>query len=68
MPSRCSDVESVLEGGPVDDRSIAAAEAALADWATPADDHRASASYRRRMLAVTLRRALRQILLPDVRR
>jgi CO/xanthine dehydrogenase FAD-binding subunit len=63
MPSRCAGVESVLAGGPADDRSMAAAEAAIAEWAQPADDHRASAEYRRRLLAVTLRRAARKILL-----
>jgi CO/xanthine dehydrogenase FAD-binding subunit len=68
MPSRCSDVEAVLEGGPADDRSIEAAEMAIAAWARPTDDHHASAGYRRRLLAVTLRRALRKILLPDARR
>ena len=61
--SRCAGVESVLAGGPADDRSMAAAEAAIAEWAQPADDHRASAEYRRRLLAVTLRRAARKILL-----
>jgi CO/xanthine dehydrogenase FAD-binding subunit len=58
MPARCKEVEDALGGGRIDDRSIEEATGAIARWADPPDDFRASADYRRHVLATTLRRAL----------
>ena len=58
MPARCAEVETVLIGRPIDDKSIDAAATAIAKWADPPSDFRASAGYRRHVLATMLRRAL----------
>jgi carbon-monoxide dehydrogenase medium subunit len=58
MPARCPEVESTLTGKKIDDGSIEAAVAAMAKWADPPEDFRASADYRRHVLMTILRRAL----------
>lgn len=58
LPARCAEVETVLAGKKIDDGSIELAAAAMAKWADPANDFRASADYRRHVLVTTLRRAL----------
>jgi CO/xanthine dehydrogenase FAD-binding subunit len=58
MPARCNEVEDALGGSRIDDRSIETAAAAITRWADPPSDFRASADYRRHVLATTLRRAL----------
>jgi CO/xanthine dehydrogenase FAD-binding subunit len=58
MPARCTEVEAALAGQRIDDRSVQTAAAAITGWADPPSDFRASADYRRHVLAMTLRRAL----------
>lgn len=53
MPARCEEAEALLAEGAGEK-----AAAALAAWARPADDYRASAAYRRHLLGVMFRRAL----------
>lgn len=59
-PLRAREAERALAGAPLDDDAIDAAAAAAADECDPADDPRASAQYRRELVAVLLRRALRR--------
>ena len=61
MPSRCTEVETALGGSRIDDRSIEMAAAAITRWADSPSDFRASADYRRHLLATTLRRALSKL-------
>jgi CO/xanthine dehydrogenase FAD-binding subunit len=58
MPARCAAVEEALNGKRGSENVIEAAAAAIAKWAEPQSDHRASAGYRRHLLGVLLRRAL----------
>ncbi len=55
-PIRARDAERALEGRPWDAATVQAAAAVLAAEGTPLDDHRASAAYRRAMLAQSLLR------------
>ena len=58
MPARCADVETVLTGKKIEEKSIGLAAAAMTKWADPPHDFRASADYRSHVLVTTLRRAL----------
>jgi CO/xanthine dehydrogenase FAD-binding subunit len=60
MPARCVQAESVLEASAVGELDIEACVGVATDWATPHADHIASAEYRRHVLAVILRRALKK--------
>jgi CO/xanthine dehydrogenase FAD-binding subunit len=55
---RVESAEQALIGSAGDDGSVAAAAAAAADAARPIDDVRASAAYRKAMVAVVTRRAI----------
>ena len=55
---RATEAEQVIIGSRLDSRTIADAGLALESAAAPIDDHRASANYRRRILAPLLERAL----------
>ena len=55
---RASDAEAVLAGGAADSTTFRAAGAAAAAAASPIDDVRASADYRRAMLAVVVTRTI----------
>jgi carbon-monoxide dehydrogenase medium subunit len=57
-PYRATEVETLLAGTTLDDDALAAAGEALTRSAAPIDDPRASAAYRRRVLAPLLRRAV----------
>lgn len=58
-PRRCGLAEELVNGADLGDQSVIdAACAALADDCNPSDDVHGSASYRRRIVAETLRRAL----------
>jgi CO/xanthine dehydrogenase FAD-binding subunit len=57
-PTRARDAEARLSGSRVDEAAIAAAAAAAAAAATPSGDAHGSADYRRRLVAVLVRRAL----------
>lgn len=57
VPKRASGAEQALADRPLDDESVAAAVAALADDFTPIDDMRASAAYRAQVAGNLLRRA-----------
>lgn len=61
MPARCTEVEVALADRRIDDGSIEMAAAAITRWADPPSDFRASADYRRHVLATTLRRALSKL-------
>lgn len=61
-PIRAGQCETFLEGQPVGDEVIAEAAKLAADESKPIDDHRASAEYRRLMVEVLVRRALKQVL------
>jgi len=56
---RASEAEARLEGSALDDAALAEAGRALSDAATPIDDARASARYRRAVLPGVLERAVR---------
>jgi carbon-monoxide dehydrogenase medium subunit len=58
MPARCTEVEAALGGSRIDERSIENAAVAMIRWANSPSDFRASAEYRRHLLATMLRRAL----------
>lgn len=60
-PIRAGRCETFLEGRPVSDEVIAEAAKIAADESRPIDDHRASAEYRRLMVEVLVKRALRQV-------
>lgn len=57
-PVRAPTVEGLLNGQPIDDGLIARAAEATRSEITPLTDHRASASYRRAMACVLVKRAL----------
>lgn len=58
MPARCAPAEAALESERLDAETVDRAAAALGRWADPPTDFRASAAYRRHLLATMLRRAL----------
>ena len=58
---RASKAESILQGEPLDDKTIAAAAAAAASAAQPIDDFRAGGEYRRQMVEVLVKRGLNEI-------
>ncbi|KRE62868.1 FAD binding domain-containing protein [Nostocoides sp. Soil756] len=53
-PLRATSTEAALEGRPWTEQTVRAAAAVLREEGTPIDDHRASAAYRRAMLAASL--------------
>ena len=61
-PMRARNSEKRLTGEPVSDRLIEEAAAMAAEEASPIDDHRASARYRRMMVEVLVKRAISQII------
>ena len=58
MPARCTAAEAALAGRRIDDESIELATNVISRWADPPNDFRASAGYRRHVLATTFRRTL----------
>ncbi len=58
---RAEEAERLLEGQPLSDSNIERAAQAAAEASAPIDDIRASAAYRREMVAVCVRRALQRI-------
>lgn len=58
-PVRATPVEEILRGAVPDEALIAEAAGRAADVAAPIDDVRGTAEYRRDMLQVVVRRALR---------
>jgi carbon-monoxide dehydrogenase medium subunit len=58
VPYRCVEAERALVGSPLDDEHVAEAGRLLAASADPIDDPRASAAYRKRILAPLLGRAI----------
>lgn len=61
-PIRCKNAEDILKGGELDDNRIEEAGRAAADASKPIDDHRASAQYRRMVVEVLVKRAIRQAI------
>ncbi|PKN63356.1 MAG: xanthine dehydrogenase family protein subunit M [Deltaproteobacteria bacterium HGW-Deltaproteobacteria-15] len=61
-PMRAKKAEAVLKGESSGDELLAKAAKAASEEASPIDDHRASAEYRRMMVEVLVKRALRQCL------
>jgi carbon-monoxide dehydrogenase medium subunit len=59
-PLRLPTVEAVINGRPIDDATIAAAEAATAAAVDPPDDIHAGAAYRRALAGTMVERALKQ--------
>jgi CO/xanthine dehydrogenase FAD-binding subunit len=57
-PVLASDAAALLVGRPIDDETTAAAARAAVRDVSPRDDMRASAEYRRRVIATTVERAL----------
>ena len=57
---RVEDAEGVLQGKPISDDLIGEASRSAAAYARPIDDVRASAEYRREMVAVIVARAVRR--------
>ncbi len=53
-PMRATATEAALEGRPWTEQTARSAAAVLREEGTPIDDHRASAAYRRAMLAASL--------------
>jgi carbon-monoxide dehydrogenase medium subunit len=58
---RASAAEGVLQGEPLNDKTIATAAAAAAQEAQPIDDFRAGGAYRRQMVEVLVARGLKEI-------
>ena len=58
---RAPAAERILQGAPLNDRSIAAAAAAAANESRPIDDFRAGGAYRRQMVEVLVARGLKEI-------
>jgi len=61
-PIRAKDAEAVLNGQKLDDRLIEKAALTAAGQSKPIDDHRASAEYRRDMVEVLVKRAIKQAI------
>jgi carbon-monoxide dehydrogenase medium subunit len=61
-PIRAGKAEAVLKGQKFDDNLIEKAAKAAAGQSRPIDDHRASAEYRRDMVEVLVRRAIKQAI------
>jgi carbon-monoxide dehydrogenase medium subunit len=61
-PIRARNAEEVLKGKAVDETTINNAAKAAADETSPISDVRASAEYRRRMVEVFTKRAIKQII------
>jgi aerobic carbon-monoxide dehydrogenase medium subunit len=61
-PLRLSAVEKALEGKPIDDETIAGAEAAASVAVDPPDDIHATGAYRKILIGVMVERALRSTL------
>jgi len=61
-PTRVKEAETVLKGQKLDDNLIGKAAKAAAAESKPIDDHRASAEYRRDMVEVLVRRAIKQAI------
>lgn len=61
-PTRTKKAEEMLKGQKLDDSSIAKAAKTAAGEAKPIDDHRASAEYRRDMVEVLVKRAIKQAI------
>ena len=61
-PIRAKDAEAILKGQKLDDKLIEKAALAAAGQSKPIDDHRASAEYRRDMVEVLVRRAIKQAI------
>jgi len=61
-PLRAKKAEAVLKGQKFDDKLIEKAAKTAAGEAKPIDDHRASAEYRRDMVEVLVRRAIKQAI------
>jgi CO/xanthine dehydrogenase FAD-binding subunit len=61
-PIRTKEAEEMLKGQKLDDSSIAKAAKTAAGEAKPIDDHRASAEYRRDMVEVLVKRAIKQAI------
>ncbi|MBC7324715.1 MAG: xanthine dehydrogenase family protein subunit M, partial [Moorella sp. (in: Bacteria)] len=59
-PLKVTEAEKILTGSSLTAADIARAAAIAADAARPISDHRASADYRRKMVAVLTRRALQE--------
>lgn len=59
MPLRAAEAESILQGSRLEDDTIAEAGRALVAAASPIDDARASAAYRRRVLPRVLGKGVR---------
>ena len=60
-PIRAQRAEEILRGQPFSDRLVEEAAHVASEEARPIDDHRASANYRRRMIEVLVRRAIREV-------
>ena len=58
---RASRAEGIIQGEPLNDKTIAAAAAAAAGEAQPIDDFRAGGEYRRHMVEVLVTRGLNEI-------
>ncbi len=65
-PLRATAAEAALEGQPWTEQTARSAAAVLAEEGTPIDDHRASAAYRRAMLAASLVRLWADGEVPEV--
>jgi carbon-monoxide dehydrogenase medium subunit len=61
-PIRAKKAEAVLKGQKLDDKLIEKAAQTAASQSNPIDDHRASAEYRRDMVEVLVRRAIKQAI------
>jgi CO/xanthine dehydrogenase FAD-binding subunit len=61
-PTRAEKAEAILKGQKLNDNLIGKAAKAAAAQAKPIDDHRASAEYRRDMVEVLVRRAIKQAI------
>ena len=67
-PQRFADITAALVGRPLDAGAIDGVARAYAERIDPMDDQRGSAWYRRRMIAVHVRRALHELTGPDAAR
>lgn len=58
IPYRATEAEEILRESPLDDEAVQEAGSSLAESADPIDDPRATAAYRKRVLAPLLERAV----------